>query len=369
MSHLISRIRDPVRRKGAEKYLQMTLLSFAASVSLTRLILDVLNYPQLGNGNLHIAHVLYGGVILFASSLLPLIFANRWAYTWGAILSGVGVGLFIDEVGKFITQNNDYFYPAAAPIIYAFFLIVAIVYFQLSKPPEMDARSELYSVLESLEDILDHDLDEEEYIDLKARLERIRVTTKKPDFKRLAEELTQFIDSGALQTTPEVPNIFDKFYDFIKDFEERYISTRWLKTGIIIMLILLGVPSFLRFIRFMNVAGNQIQFKVFLENIVDELPNASEFNMMWAMVHVLLDGFIGFLLVLSGVLLLFGKNRRGVGLGSIALMVSLVGVNLVLFYIDQFSTIAVSFVEFITLQLLYYYQNKTSRTIMKTKKE
>lgn len=367
MSHLISRIREPVRRKRAERYLQLTLLSFAASVSLTRLILDVLDYPQLGNESLHIAHVLYGGVILFASSLLPLIFANRWAYTWGAIFSGIGVGLFIDEVGKFITQNNDYFYPAAAPIIYAFFLIVAIIYFQICKPPEMDSRSELYMVLESLGEVLDSDLDEEEFLDLKTRLERIRVTTKKPDFKRLAEELTQFIESGALQTTPEVPNIFDKIHDLVENIEERYISSRWLKTGIIILLILLGIPSFLRFVRLMNVAGSQTQFKLFLANIVDELPNASSFNLMWAMVHVLLDGFIGFLLVLSGVLLIIGKNKRGIDLGSIALLVSLVGVNLVLFYIDQFSTILVALVEYITLQLLYYYQNKTERKIMKKK--
>ena len=367
MSHLISRIREPVRRKKAERYLQLTLLSFAASVSLTRLILDVLDYPQLGNESLHIAHVLYGGVILFASSLIPLIYANRWAYTWGAIFSGIGVGLFIDEVGKFITQNNDYFYPAAAPIIYAFFLIVAIIYFQVSKPPEKDARSELYIVLESLGEVLDSDLDEDEYLELKLRLERIRVTTKKPDFKRLAEELTQFIESGALQTTPETPNIFDRIHDYIVEFDERYISTQWLKAGIILLLILLGIPSFLRFVRFLNVAGSYTQFEMFLINIVDELPTASNFNLMWAMVHVLLDGFIGFLLVLSGVLLLFGKNERGIDLGSIALLISLVGVNLVLFYIDQFSTVSVALVEYITLQLLYYYQNKTARKIMKIK--
>jgi len=120
MSQIVSRIWKPVRRRGAERYLQLTVLSFAASVSLTRLVLELTGYPQLGNSTLHIAHVLYGGVILYAASLIPLLYANRWAYTWGAILSGVGVGLFIDEVGKFITQSNDYFFRAAAPIIYAF---------------------------------------------------------------------------------------------------------------------------------------------------------------------------------------------------------------------------------------------------------
>jgi hypothetical protein len=45
-------------------------------------------------------------VALFIASLLPLIFANRRVYDWAAVLSGVGVGLFIDEVGKFIQKQR-----------------------------------------------------------------------------------------------------------------------------------------------------------------------------------------------------------------------------------------------------------------------
>ena len=131
MSRIISRIWVPVRRKGAERYLQFTLLSFAASISVTRLVLELTGYPRLGGETLHVAHVLYGGVILYASSPLPLIYANRWAYTLGSVLSGVGAGLFIDEVGTFVTRTNDYFFPAAAPIIYAFFLFTVLIYTRL----------------------------------------------------------------------------------------------------------------------------------------------------------------------------------------------------------------------------------------------
>jgi hypothetical protein len=123
MNSSIGRIRRPLKREGAERYLMLTLVSFAASVILIRLFLNLAGYPQVGSGELHIAHVLWGGLLLFVASLLPLLFANRWAYTAGALSAGVGVGLFIDEVGKFITQANDYFFPAAAPIIYAFFLL------------------------------------------------------------------------------------------------------------------------------------------------------------------------------------------------------------------------------------------------------
>jgi len=76
--------------------------------------------------------VLWGGLILFIAALLPLLFTNQWIYTTSAVLSGLGVGLFMDEVGKFITQTNDYFYPPAAPIIYAFFLLVVLIYVDIS---------------------------------------------------------------------------------------------------------------------------------------------------------------------------------------------------------------------------------------------
>src|SRR3954471_1146116 len=116
------RFRSPVKRTGAERYQLITLISFAASVVLTRLYLELTGFPQLGSGVLHIAHVLWGGLLLFIAALLPTLIANRWVYLLDAVLGGIGVGLFIDEVGKFITQNNNYFFPFAAPIIYAFFL-------------------------------------------------------------------------------------------------------------------------------------------------------------------------------------------------------------------------------------------------------
>lgn len=58
--------RTAVKRSDAKAYLFLTVLSFAASVTLTRFFLELTGYPQIGNEELHIAHVLWGGLLLAA---------------------------------------------------------------------------------------------------------------------------------------------------------------------------------------------------------------------------------------------------------------------------------------------------------------
>ncbi len=65
---LVRRIRRPVRREHAGTSVQLMLLSFAASVGATRLILELTGYPSLATGELHIAHVLWGGLLLLVCS-------------------------------------------------------------------------------------------------------------------------------------------------------------------------------------------------------------------------------------------------------------------------------------------------------------
>ena len=94
MFESLRRISRHVRRAGSDKYFLLMLVSFAISVSFTRAFLNLTGFPQLGSEGLHFAHVLWGGLVLFLASIIPLLFANRWVYPLGAILSGVGVGLF-----------------------------------------------------------------------------------------------------------------------------------------------------------------------------------------------------------------------------------------------------------------------------------
>ena len=161
------------------------------------------------------------------------------------------MGLFIDEVGKFITQSNDYFYPAAAPIIYAFFLLTVLIYFQVRKPPRKDARSELYRALDAIEEVLDHDLDSRERTRLKSRLKLIREEAEHPDLAKLADSLLAFIDSDAIYTTPTTPGFWLRLKNKLLAFEAQWITQGRLRAILSGGLLALGTVALVELAQFL----------------------------------------------------------------------------------------------------------------------
>jgi len=334
----------------------LNLLSFAASVTFTRFFLMATGYPQLGNETLHIAHVLYGGVLLYFGSLIPLIYANRWGYAWCSVLSGLGVGLFIDEVGKFMTQNNDYFFPAAAPIIYAFFLISVLIYTRVAKEAPLDTRTEFYAVLESLESAIDRNMDPEEHIELRVRLQRIKEKAPNTDLGSLSDHILVFADSDSIHIATQEYGLLEKARDWYEGFEERWLSQSRLRLFVTLGLLLFGLAGSIRLLYYTS-GGPELLESLLRERIAD-LPVVTSVSLFWAKVQLVMEGLVGLCLLISAALLMLGKERIGLGLGSIGMVVYLVGVNLIQFYIDQFSTVVKAIIQFLFLQTMYYYQRR-----------
>lgn len=108
----------------SETLLEDFFVSAVASVLAIRLYLHVTGFPQLRFGELHIAHTLLGGFIMLIALVLLLAFLDRGSRTVAAVLGGIGFGTFVDELGKFITTDNNYFYQPSVALIYIIFVLI-----------------------------------------------------------------------------------------------------------------------------------------------------------------------------------------------------------------------------------------------------
>jgi hypothetical protein len=163
MSRRLSRLRFSPPRGIEFGALQQTLLiSGVATILVIRTQLWLTNYPQLGGRGLHIAHLLWGGLFMLIAIGLLLTFLGRPVRRAAAVLGGIGFGFFIDELGKFVTEDNNYFYRPAAPAIYLIFVGLFLLSFSLQRRLRADPRDDLANAVDLLGEAARGDLDEQE---------------------------------------------------------------------------------------------------------------------------------------------------------------------------------------------------------------
>jgi hypothetical protein len=97
-------------------------------VLATRLFLELSGYPRIGGAGLHIAHLLWGGLLMMVGLVLLLAVLGKAAKRWAAVVGGLGFGLFIDELGKFVTADNDYFFQPTIALIYVVFIALFLTF-------------------------------------------------------------------------------------------------------------------------------------------------------------------------------------------------------------------------------------------------
>lgn len=116
-----------VRNARALDQLEIFLLSAVSMILLIRVFLELTGYPQLGGESLHIAHMLWGGLGMLVAALLRQMLMGLWVEYAAALIGGLGFGAFIDEIGKFVTQDNNYFFGPTFSLIYIIFVLIYLI--------------------------------------------------------------------------------------------------------------------------------------------------------------------------------------------------------------------------------------------------
>lgn len=138
----------PARGVHASLLLERFFISAVVTVLLIRGWLELTGYPQIGGHGLHIAHMLFGGAAMLVALVISLAFLGPRARNVVAIVGGSGFGAFIDELGKFITSDNDYFYRPTVSLIYIVFVLLFIAADRIANEVNLTKEERLAQALD-----------------------------------------------------------------------------------------------------------------------------------------------------------------------------------------------------------------------------
>ena len=182
-----------IYRQDAPSLIQNVVISFAFTVIAIRIFLQFSPITIIVVGNFHVAHMLWGGLLLLLAALLIFTFQNRKILEAASWLVGIGFGFFIDEIGKYVSLDNDYYYKLAAPLIYVWFLIVVFIWFSVRRKAKHSLLERLYYAIDDLKGILENQLYKSDFAEMTATFKEVVKTSLDDNQREIAENMLELL--------------------------------------------------------------------------------------------------------------------------------------------------------------------------------
>ena len=214
-----------VRSVYAETLLEDFFVSAVASVLAIRFYLRITGFPQLGFGPLHIAHMLWGGFLMLIALVTLLAFLDSGAKVIAAVLGGIGFGAFIDELGKFITRDNDYFFQPAVALIYVIFVLIFFAIRAVGRRRSLSSQECLANVFDIAKQGSLVGLYQEEQANAMKLLESCESSPVRDNLGEILQN-TQVAPSRPSRPLARFHAVLDRFYG--------WAASRWWFSGIVI---------------------------------------------------------------------------------------------------------------------------------------
>jgi hypothetical protein len=328
--------RHLMRNLEATSLLELFFVIAVFSVLGIRFFLALTGYPSIHPGNLHIAHVLLGGVLMMIALVLSLTYINKSAYYLVAVLGGFGFGAFIDELGKFITGDNDYFYRPTVTLIYLVFVLLYLAIENFVNKPMLTEQEKLINVLEIAKEVVLEDLDHRER---KRALDLLKECSPSDPVTKALRELLY-----ATQSVPVPrPDIYTAAKYRTRRIYRKLVQKTWFVGAVISFFILqslfaLGLDFFLLYVK--------LEWMVDLHTI---FPSLSLFDL-----GGLLSATLAAALVVAAAIKIKNSRLQSYLLFKDAVLVQIFLVQVFLFYRAQFLALLGLAGNICVLFVLYY---------------
>ena len=329
-----------VRNLDAFYYAEVFLVCAVSAVLGIRLFLHMTGYPQVGNGTLHIAHMLWGGLLMLASLIMLFSFIGKRIELWAAILGGAGFGTFIDEVGKFVTKDNDYFFEPSVAIMYVVIVLIILALHMIRFGWTFTRSEYLVNALKGLEEVALSDLDEDEKKTVLLYLDRSDpgnpLTPAVRDLITSAEPLPN-----------HSPGLYRRLKDRFGGFYERIAGTAVFRRALVVFFLLQMVATF-GYVLFLTLyygfgLGSNLSFGA-LERI-----NLDVDTLSFVDIARLLSSALSGVFVFLGVYYMRRSRLKAYMMFERALLVSILLTYVFIFYKEQFAALTGLFFNLVIL--------------------
>jgi len=301
------------------------LVSAVVSILFIRVFLYLTGYPSLSGQNFHIAHMLFGGFLMMTAIISLFVFLNKEIKYFASVVGGIGFGTFIDELGKYITNDNNYFYQPAIAIIYVIFILLFLAVRLFERYVNFTKEEYSINAIEMTKQVLIHDLDKEEK---KLALSYFRKSDREdPIVKSMIDLLEKVVPLPIKK-----PSFLHQVRDFMRELYIRLTHSKRFSITVIFFFVAFSIFNFL---------GAFWQFS--------KVQTFAEWGQL---VFSLTSG----LFVLIGIYFLHSKNLRknSYEMFKVAILISLFLTQFFRFLDEQFSAVGGLLINLIILSVLQY---------------
>lgn len=317
-----------IRNFEAERYMEIFLVSAVFAILAIRLFLKVTGYPQIGNAELHIAHMLWGGLLMLVSIVTLLYFLTKRAMLLASLLGGLGFGTFVDEIGKFVTQDNNYFYEPAVALIYITFILILVAVNTIQTRWHRTSDEYVINALNELKGIPVDGFDEYE------RQKALSYLKKSGADNRFIEAVNSIVVNTEPIPSPK-PGIYTRTKTFLIDYYEWITKFKFFNLGLIIFFsaqFLITVFHIIALTFFLGIGWDKLNGIEAIEQVNQRLRNIS-FSELAEFFSSLLSGIF----VVAGVYLLRRSRLRAYEMFKRSILISIFLTQVFIFFREQFS--------------------------------
>ena len=218
-----------VRRSDAPALFESFLIAAVSSFLAIRFLLEITSYPQLGGNGLHIAHMLWGGLLMLVALMLLLAYLDRSIHHVAAVIGGLGFGTFIDEIGKFITSDNNYLFRPAVALIYIVFVLLYLIGRVLVGRQKLSPNESLANAMDVLEGTLGRAIEPED----RARIEELLHASDART--ELVGDLERYL--AELPSTADIESPLERIQRLLAAGYRRLVANDWFERAVVVVVI------------------------------------------------------------------------------------------------------------------------------------